>query len=442
MSELPPGWGATTLGAVCQPPQYGWTASASRNACQFKLLRTTDLRDGSVDWTSVPFASSAPDLPERYLVRNGDVFISRAGSIGTSAVIENPPEGVLFASYLIRMTPLISELAPFLKYFLLSPGYWDQVRGQTIGIAIPNINASKLSSIRLPFPPLPEQRRIVAEIEKQFTRLQEAHQFIAQARTRVRQLRRAAIANACVPFTSRKHVRFGELTMSLRNGISEKPTATSGFPVLKISAVRPFRVNLDERRYLSDVSSHSGFELKENDLLFTRYNGNPQFVGICARVPKLEQAVYYPDKLIRARLRAGHEARFYELMFNGGEASEYIRERVRTTAGQSGISGADIKSAPVPIATAEEQSAAVERTEQILSNADRLESELAMLITHAAHLRQAILAKAFSGQLVPQAPKDEPASVLLERIRAEREAYRPNAPRRRRASAQLEFSAS
>lgn len=68
-------------------------------------------------------------------------------------------------------------------------------------------------------------------------------------------------------------------------------------------------------------------------------------------------------------------------------------------------------------------------------------SSLRACETRSYRLRQAILAKAFSGQLVPQDPNDEPASALLERIRAERGSQKPKAAARRRAPAQLELTA-
>ena len=68
-----------------------------------------------------------------------------------------------------------------------------------------------------------------------------------------------------------------QLLSLLRNGISAKPDAESGLPILRISAVRPLSVNLAEARYLNaEARDYPDYALTEGDLLFTRYNGNQQ----------------------------------------------------------------------------------------------------------------------------------------------------------------------
>ena len=67
-----------------------------------------------------------------------------------------------------------------------------------------------------------------------------------------------------------------------------------------------------------------------------------------------------------------------------------------------------------------EQQAIVSEIERRLSVADKVEKTVTAELKRAEQLRQSILKKAFSGGLVPQDPSDDPASVLLERIRVEK----------------------
>jgi len=164
---LPASWEWSTLSEICKPPQYGWTTSASSTG-KLRLLRTTDISSGSIDWDTVPFCSSEPTNIEKYLLHDGDIVISRAGSVGFSYLIKNPKRAV-FASYLIRFRPLINE--KYVSYFLQSPDYWEAISERSLGIAIPNVNATKLRQIPIPLPPIPEQERIVERIESLFTQL-------------------------------------------------------------------------------------------------------------------------------------------------------------------------------------------------------------------------------------------------------------------------------
>ena len=82
----------------------------------------------------------------------------------------------------------------------------------------------------------------------------------------------------------------------------------------------------------------------------------------------------------------------------------------------------------------DEQAEIVRRVEQLFAFADQLEAKVATAQARIDRLTQSILAKAFRGELVPQDPNDEPASLLLERIQAQRAAA-PKAKRARKASA-------
>jgi type I restriction enzyme S subunit len=194
-SPLRTDWEETTLGAICSKPQYGWTTSAS-NSGELKLLRTTDITSGTIDWSRVPFCRDAPDDIDKYLLHDGDIVISRAGSVGVSNRITNP-ERAVFASYLIRFRPKSSVNGKYMAYYLQSPAYWAQVRGNTAGIAVPNVNASKLESFLFPLAPVGEQGRIVAEIEKQFTRLEAGVAVLRRAQANLKRYRAAVLKAAC-----------------------------------------------------------------------------------------------------------------------------------------------------------------------------------------------------------------------------------------------------
>ena len=193
---LPDGWEWSTLGDVCEKTQYGWTTKANHETGKLKLLRTTDITSGSVDWSSVPFCTEEPEDIEKYLVESGDILISRAGSVGVSFLIHKP-ERAVFASYLIRFRPKSGIDTKYFYYYLKSAAYWEAIGASKSGIAVPNVNASKLAQVPIPVAPFDQQKRIVAEIEKQFSRLDEAVANLKRVKANLKRYK-AAILKAAV----------------------------------------------------------------------------------------------------------------------------------------------------------------------------------------------------------------------------------------------------
>lgn len=209
----------------------------------------------------------------------------------------------------------------------------------------------------------------------------------------------------------------------LKNGYFQSPTgATSGHRILRINAVRPMRVDLNEVRYLERLSSDStGYYVEDGDLLFTRYNGSVELLGVAGLVRGWLQPTLHPDKLICVRTVVTQPLpAFLQIGCNVGESRRHMVSRARTTAGQTGISGVDIREMPIPLPPLAEQSEIVADVERRLSIVDELEAQVGANLKRAGRLRQSILKRAFAGRLVPQDPTDEPAAKLLERIRVKR----------------------
>lgn len=151
---------------VAESIDYGLTASATAENTGNKFLRITDIQDGYVDWSKVPFCDAAENKLCAAILNDGDIVFARTGATtGKSFLVRNPPPKSVFASYLIRVKPSRSIDSSFLSHFFQSTAYWGQIKLKTQGAAQGGVNATSLSSLDIPILPLDEQRRIAAILD-------------------------------------------------------------------------------------------------------------------------------------------------------------------------------------------------------------------------------------------------------------------------------------
>lgn len=207
------------------------------------------------------------------------------------------------------------------------------------------------SKIKVEIPSLSEQKRIVNKIEELFSELDSAVETLKKTKEQLAVYRQSVLKDAFDNLESSQSVPFESLLVNMRNGYGKKPDDSGTYKILRISSVRPMSVVLDDFR-LNKSSFLSDDLVQENDLLFTRYNGSRELVGVCARVPHLYCDYAYPDKIIRCRLKDGNEilAKYLQYYFNQGDALKCIRSMIKTTSGQNGIAGSDLKKVMVLIA--------------------------------------------------------------------------------------------
>ena len=117
-------------------------------------------------------------------------MFARSGSVEKAARILSPPPAI-FASYLIRGRPKDSRIADWLAYFIRSSDYLEQIRQRAAGIGLSNVNATKLSTISLPLPPVPEQRRIVVKLDSLTGRTARAGEQLARIPRLIQKYRKA-----------------------------------------------------------------------------------------------------------------------------------------------------------------------------------------------------------------------------------------------------------
>ncbi|MEO3582191.1 restriction endonuclease subunit S [Phocaeicola vulgatus] len=162
--EIPKGWEWERWGNIALSIQYGYNAPALERG-DIKMVRISDIHDNVVQWENVPFCNIEAYDIDTYLLKENDILFARTGgTVGKSFLVQSVPEPAIYAGYLIR-TRYSKELCPqYLKSFMESRLYWEQLKSGTIATAQPNCNGKTLGRMLLPIPPKAEQSRLVQKL--------------------------------------------------------------------------------------------------------------------------------------------------------------------------------------------------------------------------------------------------------------------------------------
>lgn len=194
--KLPYGWIWTKLGNLSADIHYGYTASANEQLSDVRLLRITDIQNDSVNWETVPGCEIDEKKVEDYLLEDGDILIARTGgTIGKSYLVTGANLRSVFASYLIRVRRIEHMYPNYVKTFLGSQLYWEQLLDSSMGTGQPNVNGNALKNLLIPLPPFNEQLRIVSKVNELFALCDRLKERIVEAQKVVNQMADSILEN-------------------------------------------------------------------------------------------------------------------------------------------------------------------------------------------------------------------------------------------------------
>lgn len=218
--------------------------------------------------------------------------------------------------------------------------------------------------------------------------------------------------------------RLGWMTCGVEYGTAAKSAEQGACPVLRMGNIQNGKFDWGNLVFTDDLEEIAKYRLSEGDVLFNRTN-SPELVGKSA-VFKGGRSALFAGYLIRVNQIPSIVLSGYLNYFLNSPIARRHGNTVKTDGvNQSNINGEKLINYPFPFCGIEEQKQIVQELESKLSEADQLDQTLATALQQADALRQSILKKAFCGQLVKQAKNEEPATALLERIRAARSANQP-----------------
>lgn len=216
-------------------------------------------------------------------------------------------------------------------------------------------------------------------------------------------------------------VSIDQLSWASSYGTSVKCTyEADGPPVLRIPNIKNREVDLEDLKFATESQDFDSEDfVGPGDLLVIRTNGSRNLVGRAAIIKSSFENKYgFASYLIRFRL-VGDESLWSWLSYSWDSrlVREKIEARSTTTAGQYNVSLSRLADLGIPLPARQEQTHIIQEVERRLTAAERLAVTLDEQLARARAMRQTLLSEALTGKFVAQDPKDEQASVLLERIR-------------------------
>lgn len=305
------------------------------------------------------------------------------------------------------------------------------------GTTVLGITLNNLNEILVPLPPLSEQQRIVEKLEELFSDLDKGIESLKTAQQQLKVYRQAVLKWAFEGKLTNENVKDGELPKDWKEEIiSEIAFTYSGyafksqefkqkgkFQVLRMGNIRPGFLRYDESPvFVEDVAGNALNKalLKLNDVVITQTGtkGKRDY-GFTALITKENLLLNQRIVAIRCNEKCFPKYLLYYSWTDKFRNQFFENETGNVGQGNVGIGG--VKDTIICLPDIDAQKSIVSEIESRLSVCDKIEESIVAGLRQSEALRQSILKKAFEGKLVPQDPKDEPASVLLSRIKAERE---------------------
>jgi type I restriction enzyme S subunit len=399
------------LSDISASVDYGHTAAANDRIAGPKFLRITDIQDGRVDWNSVPRCECSPADLGKYKLHANDIVFARTGATtGKSYLLRDIPEQSVFASYLIRVRAKASEVHPaYLARFFETQDYWGQIAKSSSGTAQGGVNASKLKALTLPLPPLAEQRRIAAILDKANALRTKRREAIAK----LDQLLQSVFLDMFGdPVTNPKGWpmrRVGEIFSDFVGGknVACPDESSSPYRILKVSAVTSKVYRPDESKPAPEAFEPAPEAIvREGDLLFSRAN-TTELVAATAYVWQTPENLVLPDKLWKLQLAPKAIAMplyLWELFKNDAFRNELSKRSSGTSGSMKNISKSKLRAVPMPMPPIDIQ----ERFSKICHSIYKQLRAIDNALSNSEALFSSLQIRAFSGALTTHT---EPAAA-------------------------------
>lgn len=444
MNELPHSWVRCALGDVVD---YGHAKKAEPDEIPSDawVLELEDIeKDTSKVLTRATYAERLSKSTKNRFSR-GDVLYGKLRPYLNKVVIAK--QDGFCTTEIVPLRPPNGLDGRYLFYWLKHPDFMDYVINVSHGMNMPRLGTEAGKAAPFVFAPLAEQRRIADKLDTLLARVDACRDRLDRIPAMLKRFRQAILSAAINGELTRdwrklnvgnfpvsfeesgapaestalpeawKWVAVGTLASKVADGVHKKPNYVDiGIPFITVrNMTKGAGIDFSETSFVSE-DDHREFCKRtrpERDDILVSKDGT---LGVVRLVDTdREFSIFVSVALIK--LHDKSMSRYVRIAL---ESPEVQRQMVGVGSGLQHIHLRDLRQDVIPMPPVDEQAEIVRRVESLLAIADSVDTRLKCAIDTVSVLSSALLSKAFRGELVPQDPNDEPASVLLERIRAEK----------------------
>jgi len=480
LPELPEGWVCTRLEDILVEVENVNPKDTPNKEFDYIDIASIDNHQKKIQSPKRYIGKNAPSRA-RQIVKSGDILFSTVRTyLENIAMVNEIYDGQIASTGFCVIRPHKSIDNKMLFYWVQADTFLNQLNQIQRGTSYPAVRNSDVHAQAIPLPSPTEQHRIVAKIEELFTKLDAGVESLEKAKAQLKRYRHSVLKAAVEGKLTKewRETHKGELEPAsvllerilkerrekweaeqlvrmkakyrldtdnflsipegwvwtlLVNLLSDNPQngiyksakffdEFQGVRLLDIKGLyRGFHVDFQgSRRVKLNSEEIEKYSLGDGDLLINRVSKKPEGVGKAALVKNLGELTVFESNMIRVRFNNNFVfSPFINYFLNSMEGRTQVLQKAKMTQ-QASINQSDVKSIVLLLPPLPEQHKIVEEVEQRLSIVEKVETFIEANLKRAERLRQSILKQAFSGKLVPQDPNDEPAIVLLSRIKEEK----------------------